>query len=452
MAYTPLFFNNLLEIARKIFHRPSLEPNLERRKEKMDSASFRQIILPNFPEIFSLRLTNLALTDTKIYTDDEEMNKLLIDLMLHAPKWVQIGIGMGRVYLIPTILDNDQIYTDIVPDDRVTITKRLGNETIGIVVDADIRYQNNKQYHRVCLYEWDYKTKTMRIENKATGQTGTEMPLAIFPEWANITPVVEIKNCEAPLFSYFDSPKASRESDKPEGVCICDGCYKTIGEIYDCMKQYEIEFRNKQAFLGVDRAMMNPDTGKPLTSDGLYVQFEQGGTQDGGDHLFQVYSPDIRSEAYKSRLGELFAQLEKQVGVSAGILTNMTTGTATATEIRRGLSDTIAMIDRIERNIKLAIYRVCKAYATYFDLVGITYNKDYKVEFEWGDILLRESEQEKMNTLTLGVQNGAISAVEMRQYFHPEESIEEATAKVNEIKAERGNSAEMEQLFGGFGG
>ena len=78
----------------------------------------------------------------------------------------------------------------------------------------------------------------------------------------------------------------------------------------------------------------------------VYVKLRPSGRIDGGGGI-DVFAPAFRDSALYSRLEHLYAQLEKEVGTSRGILTDLQTNGATATEIKRAAFQTFALCDDI---------------------------------------------------------------------------------------------------------
>ena len=151
----------------------------------------------------------------------------------------------------------------------------------------------------------------------------------------------------------------------------------------------------------------------------------------GTSDLFSVYSPDIRDQAYRDRLLHLFARLEKQVGTSSGILTPADTSMATATQVRRAMYDTWAMVGRMRASIEAGMHSVAYGYYVMLAVVG-TPVQEYALTFDWSDDLLTDS-AEQFTQIAQGHSAGVVSDVEYRRFFYPNESPEEAQKVLDEI-------------------
>lgn len=404
------------------------ESHRESRQEAQWERAYADITEVNFTEIFASRLTNYTLDGFSISCDDEHINDALENVFKKSYKWVQMSYGIGRTFLIPYIAGG-KIYTDIIPQSRAWVTSIVGDDILGIGVIADVRVDGNRRYYRLTSYDYDIETKTFTIENKATNENGGEVPLSTFEEWADIEPIIEIKGVERPLFAACDCPKDNRSTDRLQGAPITYGAEQTIKEIQDVIKQYKEEFELKQSWLGVDRVMLDKN-GNPDSR--LFKTFNGATTEN----LFEIFSPDIRDGAYRSRLEELFGLLEKQVGTSNGILTQSDQENVTATQIRRSRYDTSSIVERMRRDIDECIEILAYAYSVYYSMLGVSTNENYELRIVWSDRILYD-EEERFRTLMEGRSANAIRDEEIRQFIFPNEKYEDAVAIVQEIRDSR---------------
>ena len=416
-----LFFRNLFF---NLFKKKSKESNLDSRKEGEWEAEYERIDRINFGEIFATRLTNYTLDGFSFDCDNDDITEVIEQLMAKSYKWTQMAFGVGRVFLVPYITGG-KIYNDIIPQGRAWATSVVGDDVLGIGVLADIRVKNNRRFYRLASYEFDANTNTFTIENKATNESGTQVALSTFEEWADIEPIITLKGVEKPLFAFVDCPKDNRTTDKLQGAPITFGCDDTIQEIRDTMKQYAEEYDLKQSWLGVDKLMLGKD-GKPDSH--LFRTFDGKSTEN----LFEIFSPDIRDNSYRQRLLDLFGKLEKQVGTSNGILTPADTANATATQVRRSMYDTLAMVERMRKSIDKAIKALCYCYEAYFPFVGKTTPNQYNLRLYWEDRMLYD-DAERFQQLMQARSAKAVKDEEIRQHLFPNETAEERAAAIQEI-------------------
>ena len=158
----------------------------------------------------------------------------------------------------------------------------------------------------------------------------------------------------------FRSLIDSRQVQDLYGVPVTYGCEEIIREIQETLSQIRQEFELKKSFVGVDNRLFGKDN--QLPGNGLF-RFLTGSTND---KLWEIFDPAIRDSSYYNRLDNLFGLLEKQIGVSRGILTKPESRGATATEIKASIYDTYSLVeatrDSIERGIEDFVY-VCNVLA-----------------------------------------------------------------------------------------
>ena len=279
----------------------------------------------------------------------------------------------------------------------------------------------------------------MVITQEYSDEDGNKIPTPEF--WEDIQEVRTITNVDRVLFGYIKSPINNRKSNDKYGVPITYGCEQTIEEIKQTMGQIAREFELKQAFVGADATMFNGKNALPL--NGLFKKIDST-----DDDFFEVFDPAFRDSSYMVRLQELFKRLEHQVGTSAGILSEVQTQNATATEIKRSAYDTWTIVDDMRSNIEKGLedfFYACNVLANAFNLSP---QGEYELNFDW-DYSLLEDSQETFNQMRLGVKDGVLKEVEYRQWLRPDETVEESQKAIDEIKE---SNPSMEDLLGVKGG
>lgn len=423
------------------------ETPLENRVETKWADEYKQILTANFNEIFSLRLTNYVLSGSSVTVDNEELDELLGKAFWRARKWCPMAFGIGRVFLVPYLV-GDRVYLDMIPQSSEVSLDMMGDDIYGFLAVTDVKAVGRQRYARMTHYHFDNAAHTFEITNKAVSQeNGREIPLESVPGWETIAPYTMISGVDRPLFAVVDSPRDNRSNDKLQGAPITYGCDKTIGEILETMRQYELEYNHKISVLGINQTHV--DSRNPGVLPREYIKTVGGNMENAGD-LFSVYSPDIRSQAYRDRLLELFGLLEKQVGTSKGILTPLDSAGATATEIKRAMFDTRAMVNAMRVNISNAFDDLAYAYSIMLDLVGRRVVNEYTVSWDWSDEMARDEAEEFRQMMELRAA-GIVSDVEMRMHQYPHESPEEARRAIEEIRADKPDPYGEMLAIEGFG-
>jgi hypothetical protein len=145
-----------------------------------------------------------------------------------------------------------------------------------------------------------------------------------------------------------------------------------------------------------------------------------------------IFDPALRESSYFNKLQQHFALLEKEVGVSRGILTDLATQGATATEIRRSMYQTFCLLDDVHREYEQYFEQLMYGINVLANFYGIESDAEYEISYDWSYTLLEDS-TETFNQMMQGNSIGAISNAEIRAFI-TDEDLETAAAKVAEQK------------------
>ena len=202
------------------------------------------------------------------------------------------------------------------------------------------------------------------------------------------------------------------------------------------MRQIVREYELKETFVGADITMF--DGKNALPKNGLWKKIDSG-----RDDFFEVFDPQFRD--YTTRLQELYKRLEHEVGTSYGILSEVDTSQATATEIKRSMYDTFTICDDMRSNVEKGLedfFYACNVLANAYNLSP---QGEYELSFEWSYSLLEDTQTE-WNQLTWANTKGIVGDVELRQWLKPDETLEDSQKAIDEIKA---NEPSVKDILGG---
>ena len=389
----------------------------------------------NFTAIFANKLANYTVSDSNIDVVGDGprailLNDVLKRLKKQLKKAVSRDLGTGGVLVIPYVARN-KIYFNILSQNRFIINKRIGEDIIDCTVMAEHIVKDDEHYYRWADYT--LQDGNLYIRYHATNED-TKIDMKSIVEWANIEDMA-ISNVDKMPFMYIKSPADNRHENSDYGVPITFGCKKQINKIMHTLEQIEREFDLKEVFVGADVTMFNGDNALP--TNGLYKKVNAG-----DDEFWEVFDPSFRDEPLFNKLMNQCAMLEKQVGTSKGILTDVETSNATATEIKKMLKDTFDLVDDIRASLEDGIndfIGACDVLANYYNL---TPQGDYEVTYDWSYDLLEDTTS-TFSQLIQGVNQGVIKKVELRQFLKPSETIEEAQMAVDEIKEQNPTTKDL---------
>jgi len=432
-------FKNLIMWILNIFGIQTQTTQKEVEDNQKYASEYEAIDDINFNSIFSNKLANYVINDSNVNITGENartelLNNTTQSMWKKAKKIVSMGFGYGGAIIVPYV-KGGKIYYSVVPQNRLTIDETEGENITGATVLAEKKTITGTIGTKTYLRWTNYQVENgnIVITQQFSDEDGKKIPAPEF--WKNIQEKQVITGVDRVLFGYIKSPINNRKGNDKYGVPITYGCESTIAEIKDTMKQLYREYTLKQAFVGADVTMFDGKDALPTT--GLFKKVDAG--EDG---FWEVFDPAFRP--YTDRLEELYRRLEHEIGTSAGIISNVQTQNATATEVRRAMYDTFTIVDDMRSNIEKAMEDFLYSANVLANAYNLSPQGDYEISFDW-DYSLLEDSQEAFNQLITAQSKGIVSDIEVRQWLKPDETLEESQKAIEEIKA---NEPSVEDLIG----
>ena len=420
--------NIFLWIVQNLFKRTSETTNKEVDENSKFAKIYQSIDDLNLTSVFSNKLANYTISDSNLNIEGnnkrtELLSKTAISMWKKAKKITSMAFGYGGVIIVPYV-KGGKIYYNLVPQDRLTIDETDGELITAATVLAERKVINSTSNKKVYLRWTNYKVENgnMVITQQFSDEKGNKIPAPDF--WKDIQEVRTITNVDRVLFGYIKSPVNNRKANDKYGVPITYGCDATILEIKETMKQLVREYELKECFVGADVTMFNGKNALP--SNGLFKKIDST-----SDDFFEVFDPQFRD--YTTRLQELYKRLEHEIGTSYGILSEVNSQQATATEIKRSMYDTFTLCNDMQKNIEKGMedfFYACNVLANAFNLSP---QGEYEVSFEWSYGLIEDTQTE-WSQMIWANNNGIVSDVEIRQWLKPDETLEESQKAIKEIK------------------
>ena len=341
-------FKNLINyILNNIFKIKTQTTDKEIDDNSKYAINYENIDSINFNAIFSNKLANYTISDSNINIEGENKRVDLLNMVgqsmwKKAKKITSMAFGYGGVIIVPYV-KGGKIYYNLVPQSRLTIDSMEGELITGATILAERRIEKGTISQTEYLRWTNYKVENgnMVITQQYSDKDGNKIPTPSF--WEDIQEVRTITNVDRVLFGYIKSPINNRKANDKYGVPITYGCDETIDEIKETMAQLQREYELKEPFVGIDKTLFNDKN--QLPKKGLFQILNAT-----DDDFFQVFDPQFRD--YTNRLQELYKRLEHEIGTSYGILSEVNTTQATATEIKRSMYDTFTICDDMRTNIE----------------------------------------------------------------------------------------------------
>lgn len=279
--------------------------------------------------------------------------------------------------------------------------------------------------------------------------TITDIPLSEFPDWAAANEEEwVIPNVDRLLIGRYRSFTLNPlRPNAQKGTPICFGASAPIREIHYLTQQMHAEFGLSEKAIIADKTLFKKElrrdsegnviSQKLVLPKGRERLFMDVGNRGGsGSPLIQEWAPTIQLQPYIDALEKQYQEVEKCVGVSSGILSNLNDQSyQNVDNVRKSTIKTQSFVNTARGVCESYLSDMVYAWNAILNFYGVTPVGDYHVEYKWSDEYINTF-SDQQNAILAGEAIGATDAVDYR-VFVMGESPEVAKERVAEIKAEK---------------
>lgn len=279
--------------------------------------------------------------------------------------------------------------------------------------------------------------------------TITDIPLSEFPDWAAANEEEwVIPNVDRLLIGRYRSFTLNPlRPNAQKGTPICFGASAPIREIHYLTQQMHEEFGLSEKAIIADKTLFKKElrrdsegnviSQKLVLPKGRERLFMDVGNRGGsGNPLIQEWAPTIQLQPYIDALEKQYQEVEKCVGVSSGILSNLNDQSyQNVDNVRKSTIRTQSFVNTAREVCESYLSDMVYAWNAIMNFYGVTPVGDYHVEYKWSDEYINTF-SDQQNAILAGEAIGATDAVDYR-VFVMGESPEVAKERVAQIKAEK---------------
>ena len=279
--------------------------------------------------------------------------------------------------------------------------------------------------------------------------TITDIPLSEFPDWAAANEEEwVIPNVDRLLIGRYRSFTLNPlRPNAQKGTPICFGASAPIREIHYLTQQMHAEFGLSEKAIIADKTLFKKElrrdsegnviSQKLVLPKGRERLFMDVGNRGGsGSPLIQEWAPTIQLQPYVDALEKQYQEVEKCVGVSSGILSNLNDQSyQNVDNVRKSTIKTQSFVNTAREVCESYLSDMVYAWNAILNFYGVTPVGDYHVEYKWSDEYINTF-SDQQNAILAGEAIGATDAVDYR-VFVMGESPEVAKERVAQIKAEK---------------
>ena len=365
--------------------------------------------------------STLVEMEAKILNNDK-MDAVLQKSLSDMNKKLQNGLALGAMILRPLGPENAEY---VAADKFIPISfddSGVPNDIAFLVVKC---VGENDYYTRV---ERHYFTNgNLTIENKcyhsqSQSDIGQNCSLEEVAEWANILPgPITYPGMTEMDFGYYQNPIENKVDGSSCGVSVYESAENLIRKADVQGARLDWEYDSGERAIHVDERALKNRGGKtylPRLKKRLYKGLN---LDDNNKDLYKEYSPEMRDEAFRRGLEEYKREIEFNVGLAYGDLSDAQEVDKTATEVLASKTRKYNRVTAIQGKLEECLNGFVNALAFY----NGSYMSGVEFTCEFNDSILADEESERQQDRQ-DVSMGVMSLVEYRMKWYNED---EATAK-----------------------
>ena len=332
---------------------------------------------------------------------------------------LQEGLGLGSLVIKPIGPDKAEFIT---ADKFIPITFGDDGKPVDIGFLTVKRVGENDYFTR---FERHYlQNGSLTIENKCyhsqdPSDIGQWCSLEEIPEWADINPgPVTYPGMQQMDFGYYRNPIKNRIDGSVCGVSIFESARELIRKADIQGARLDWEYESGERAIHVDARALKQDKrtgrfGMAKLNRRLYRGLN---IEDGKDkELLKEYSPTMRDDAYNRGLEKYLREIEFNVGLAYGDLSDVQQVEKTAAEVKTSKARKFNRVGAIQNKLKDCLEGFVAGLAFYNGL----YNSGYEFSCNFNDSILTDEETERQQDRQ-DVSMGAMTLVEYRMKWYGE--------------------------------
>lgn len=364
--------------------------------------------------------------EAKILNNDN-MDAVLQKSLSDMNKKLQTGLALGAMILRPLGPDKAEY---VAADKFIPISfddSGTPNDIAFLVVKS---VGENDYYTRV---ERHYFTNgNLTIENKcyhsqSQSDIGQNCSLEEVAEWANILPgPITYPGMTEMDFGYYQNPIENKVDGSSCGVSVYESAENLIRKADVQGARLDWEYDSGERAIHVDERALKNRCGKtylPRIKKRLYRGLN---LDDNNKDLYKEYSPKMRDEAFRRGLEEYKREIEFNVGLAYGDLSDAQEVDKTATEVLVSKTRKYNRVTSIQGKLEECLNGFVNALAFY----NGSYMSGVEFTCEFNDSILADEESERQQDRQ-DVSMGVMSLLEYRMKWYNEDE-ETAKSKIPE--------------------
>lgn len=380
---------------------------------------------------------NVCLTEMEAKVSNEALDKIFKASTRDLNENLQSGLALGSFIIKPLGGDKVEYLT---ADRFIPIEFDARGRLIDVIFVQVKKLGDDDYYFR--LERHMFKNGSLVITNnafhsKSMDDLGREVPLEMVNEWAALPESIMYSGLEKPDFGYYKNPIKNEVDGSSCGVSIFDSAIEQLKNVDIQGARLDWEFESGERAINVDIMALQARpvvSGKKtvLEAPRLNQRLYRGlNLQDGADkELYKEWSPQFRDENIINGINAYLRQVEFNVSLAYGDLSDAQDVDKTATECIIAKQRKYNMVNAIEQNLKECLEDLVYALAFYNAMT----RSGYQFVCDFKDSILTDEEAERAQDMK-DVAAGLMLPWEYRMKWRGETEAQ-AKAKLAELEVD----------------
>lgn len=336
-----------------------------------------------------------VLVEMETGISNERLDKIYQKGIIELNENFQDGLGLGSLIVKPLGAGGVEFVT---PDKFIPILFGDDGKPLDIGFLSIKRIGENNYYTR---FERHYFVNgNLTIENKcyhsySRGHIGRPCELYEVQEWADINPgPVTYPGMTQMDFGYYRNPIKNKVDGSRCGVSIFESAKELIEKADVQAARLDWEFESGERAIHADeralsQQMRKGQLGMPKLNKRLYrgMNVEAGKDKE----LLKAYSPDMRDESFNRGLERYYRDIEFNVGLAYGDLSDVQYVDKTATEVKASKGRKYNRVTMIQNKLQDCLEDFAAGLAFYNGL----YTSGYEFNCNFHDSILTDEETQR---------------------------------------------------------
>lgn len=374
--------------------------------------------------------TDAVLVEMETNISNERLDQIYQKTIFDLNENLQEGLGLGSMVIKPLPSGGAEYITadKFIPisfgDDGKPIdigfltTKRVGEDDYFTRFERHYLLNGNLTIENKCYHSQD------------PSDIGQICSLKEVPEWLDIAPgPVTYPGMKQMDFGYYRNPIKNHIDESACGVSIFNSARELIRKADIQGARLDWEYESGERAIHVDsRALKQDKKTRHFGMAKLNRRLYRGlNLEDGKDkELLKEYSPEMRDEAFSRGLEKYLREIEFNVGLAYGDLSDVQQVEKTAAEIKTSKARKYNRVGAIQIKLKECLKDFAAGLAFYSGL----YTSGYEFMCNFNDSILTDEETERQQDRQ-DVSMGVMSHLEYRMKWYNED---EVTAQKNIVQ------------------